>query len=700
MWSRSLVAALAVTMLAAPVSSGVQVLQDEPGDVQYRPVGPVGQDTPWQTADLLGLAVEESPTMLRFVLTVMPPSTVDVRSLQDGIEWVIHFRVGAVAYEVQVYDSPIAGTDDWVRAELRRYSGVGDYTPDRIGYLDATYSPGAGTIMVDVPRADLRDHDDVEITAQDLIANLWVDTRPAVFAISFGGSGPTYGPYDRMPDAGDEDYEIRLGARQSGDARLSTDERLRASNGAATTYFFDVNLTNLADYKDTYALALTDPPAAWSVRLPYDRVDVPANSTVRFPLLVTVPFQHAHGSIDTFLLSAASETDPDSVGRLEIGVEFLATPQPAGHHDTVFLHGNGIVANTLDTPAVYISTSRTLAWMNTLPDDPRAADAPTPAYRYSDGTALQERYGWVFPLDPTLRLGLDFDMDRVGSLLGRFSTGLDVSDAWLEGRLVAVPRGEVSTSPAAYDDLAGARVFAQIPPTNIGTVGQGTGFGVTVEPSREGDLVPPSRDENLVLILWLHGTRAPVPAGDMSTVFLEQGATMQLPLNEYHDPIDEAFSAPDFIHIDARGPVERFVAPGGAVLYELRLLNDGVRDGTFDVTAYGSNADWVTFPAGTTFVAPSTKPVTIPIAVRPPANADEGTSADVVIEAVAREDERMRGLIRLSAIVDSQRAQEADFDDTTEVLAIEEAQQKDSPGVALLAPFLLASVAALLRRRL
>jgi hypothetical protein len=689
-----------VLIVFTPLAAGFQVLQDEPGDLEYRPVGPIGSGTPWQPADLLALDIEETASELRFVLAVLPPADPDARSLQDSIEWVIRFRLGAVAYEIRAVEQPILGSDEWISATLYRYSGPGDTSPDRVTGLEAEYNPHAGQIAVSVLRADLRDEADTEPTASSRLANVFVESRGAFYVVNINGV-PAATPYDRMPDRGDDAYEVLLGAAQTGDVRLATKERVRASNGVGTTYFFDVNVTNLAMYQDTFDLRMSAAPEPWSVRIPYDTITVPGNDTVRFPLLVTVPFAHQHGLLQTFLLEATSRTDAGSVGRLEIGVEYLATPQPAGHHDTAFLHGNGVAGNTLDTPFFYVSTARTLGWMNTRPDDPRASEAATPAYRQSDGNIMDERYGWVFPLDPALRLGLDFDLGRTGVIEGTLQTGLPVTDAWLDGRILGVPRGDVVPNPSAYDSLAGARVFAEIAPTNVGDVDESTAFSAAIVPTAEGDLVPPARDENLLLVLWLHGQRAPVPAGDQSAVALQPGTWMRLPLNEFHDPIDEAFAAPDFIHVQARGPVERFVAPGGTVLYELILTNDGAKDGTFEASVYGTNADWASFPAGRTFAAPAEGSVTIPIAVRAPADARVGDAADIVIEAVAREDERMRGLLRISAIVDPERAVADDVDDAPTVAAIEESQQKDTP--TLPAPWLLA-VAALAafaaRRRL
>lgn len=677
------------------------VLEDPAGDLQLRPVGSAPVDAQWVPTDLLALEIIEWPTEMDFIITHRPQGGADLRTMADGVTWQVRFNVGSVAYMIEAYDSPFYGTRASVIADLYKATTpeqeLGELST-RVTRLPATFDVGAGRITVTVLRADLRDELDVEAGGKrdllNLYAEAWGGYDPAIF-----GEGTWPAMYDRMPDEGLATFDLQHGHAQGGHIQLATAERLRASNGVATTYFFDMNVRNTAEFEDNLALSLGAVPNAWQVRLPYESMVIPANSTVRFPLLLTVPFNHQHGVIDTFLVEARSDRDPDVAGIIELGVEYLAVAQPAGHHPLAYLHGSGADPAPLQGGGlIQWGAARLPGWFNTLEEDPRDPGERLLGVTARGGNLAEPRYGWIVPLDPTLRLGLDFDLDREGRIALNVGTSLPLSDSVFYGFVALIDRGNVTGSAVMYDDFSGVFVVADVTPQAVGDMGaeESRSVETTIVARPEADIVPPGRDQNMVLILWLEGQGSPPLLGYEDRAWIEPGASLELPLFEYHDPIDEAFAAPDFIHIGIAGAQERFVAPGGTVLYDLLLRNDGIRDGTFDLQVYGTHADWVSFPAGSRFVAPSAGEVIIPIALSPGAEAEPGDEVDVVIEAVAREDERMRGLIRIKAVVDEARAVEQDVDDTQQVEEIVAATKKSPMPLSVV---LAALALGLVRRR-
>ena len=119
-------------------------------------------------------------------------------------------------------------------------------------------------------------------------------------------------------------------------------------------------------------------------------------------LLASVPFAHVHGGFSAFNLSAASQNDPGSFALLNMGVLHTPIPQPAGHHDTLYLHpdaqGGGLFSQVFPF---------TTGVMNTENATPAESTQELSMGGTRDGN------GWTIPLNPQLQMGLDFDLSRV-----------------------------------------------------------------------------------------------------------------------------------------------------------------------------------------------------------------------------------------------------------------------------------------------
>lgn len=685
---------LAVLILFAPTAAAVPmtVVTDPAADTELGDAGSVTQR--WKPLDLLRLDLDETGQSFRFLLHVATSEDM-TRTLTDEMEYDIWFRHGTIVYQVAITEWISLTGFSRADADLRRYDEAGGRGHFVAG-LQAVYEVGSGVIVVDVPRHLVVDKDDVEPFRGSLLRDIFVESRLywADWGINSGAS-----PQDRMPDAANGEAPVRLGTEQVGHVRLSSEGRIRGSNGEATTFLWTVNLTNLEEYPDTFTLSLSTPPPAWEVRLPYPKAQVPANSSVQIPILATIPFAHQHGAVETFVLEARSLADGDAVGRLDLGVEYLAPAQPAGHHDTLFIHGRGSDSLTIYVSGDGTSYSDMQAYMNTRPPEPEG-DARAIQGRVADCSSTSPRFGWVAELEPQLRLGLDFDMDGEGLFEGEFTTPLPIDDARLHGRLLVADHYGAQQHARYYDAPAGTITVATLSSETGRDLGQGstTALQAVITPTDEGDLVPFQPEQSLLLVLWLTGESVPACIGLEDQAMLEAGASLKLPLFEYHDPIDASFAAPDFISLISNGPVTRDVPAGGAGLWNLTLRNDGEKDRTFEVTVSGQNTDWVRLPGGDLFLAPGNSSIAIPVAIAPPEGTRQGEKADIIVEAVNVKDPRMRGLLRIVGTVAGVTDGSLVQDDTEAVQAIEEAASKKSP--ALPAALLLGVLAiAVLRRR-
>lgn len=677
-------------LLMVPVVQAVPVLDDPAGDVRMEPAGDAPTER-WDHADLLHLDVEETIRLLRF--TLQTAGTPDAsRTLMDEVYFGIHFRYGTYGYELRVDRyAAVEALNVGASAELYQQTAPGS-TPRLIDRPPVTGDPESGVFQIDVDRELITDEHDVVPYAGSRLTDLRVISRGYW---SFLPGDPAT-PRDRMPDAGLGDVPFHLGVRQEGHIRLSAEERIRGSNGAATTYFWRINVTNLDPvFDDDVTLSLQGVPETWTARLPLSRATVPANASIHIPVLLTVPFAHQHGVVESFLLEARSVRNATGVGRLQMGVEYLEPAQPAGHHDTVHLHAFPAHRPTSLT-VVSVSTgdaSGLELGMNTLPEDPRGSMEPVPGRSDTESESAATRTGWVVPLSSRLRLGLDFDLDRTGTLSVPVEAPLGLTETVLEGHLVLVPWKGFSYRPADYDGFPGVKVLADIGPQSVGALTETQTLEAVIAARPEADHVPHDPDRTLAMLLWLHGNGPPTLTSDQ-TPRIHPGGEMDLPLDEFHDKIEESFSAPDFLQIALNGSTERFLAPGTSLLYDLRIANGGIRSLDLVMEASGQHSDWVEFPAGAYHKVAANDTTGIPVAIRAPPGAESGEVADVVLEAYDASDPRIRGLLRIVATVTDTAGpgdQIPEPDQSLEVDRIEKQNQKTPLGILPIIPALVLS---------
>lgn len=523
-------ATLALLLLAFLPTAAAQapLLQDPAGDVE----GIVGGTAPmpaagtWTAVDLLALNLSEDPAGFTFEVRLQDIGGDEARTDYGNTQ--VRLTHGECTFVVNQYRS----------SDNAAYFGqlylVQDQTSSLVRGLRAERDLVTDRIWTTVDRLDLAC--DGQVPGRG-------DTFTAIRVLTYAGAAGFLGSGvlrvgDTMPDEGEgSEYTVRFGGGIAQGARLETANPYHSSNGEAATYQFDLSAGHDGAEAARYRVFAENVPLGWNVTLPGEFVDLPAGRPVLFPIYVTTVFRHQHGSAESFQLHL-HEVDGERYATVDLGVHFLAVPQPAGHHSQIYLHSNdwagtaGMVNAPLGGTGGYLT-------MNTMEEDP--SDTRKPAIGRSEvaflnsgpGSVGVSRFSWSSCLDPGLRLGLDFDLGRQGTITIPISSTRPLPGAQLTGRLIHLGAGEAPQycSPFEYADRE-TTVLAELDfgSQEIAPDGQAT-YTATVQPLPAADYI--EAEEGALMVLELTLTATGMPVGGTGGANLEPGAWMQLPLNEY-----------------------------------------------------------------------------------------------------------------------------------------------------------------------
>lgn len=604
-------------------SDAVRLLEDAADDItiQYTAPAPPTQGS----MDLRYLDIQETETSVLFTLGTGPNN-----GHHDQSEAFIGFQHGDAEYRLNLEQRNLVGGWWWVSI-LERVEPDGGFSFVSQSQVSTPLAADgqAGWVRAEVPRSDLTDRQGVLPFAGRSLENIWVESR---------GFSVDAQLRDRMPDEGvaPEPYVFQVGPRQRGDVELWSTSPSRASNGEATALIFEVTALNKGSGDLDLRFGAEDVPQGWQVTFPTPLVKLGGGESAVFPVLVQMPFNHVHGATSTVDVTLQSDDDAHE-GRTTLSVIYHAVPQPAGHHDTVWFHSDASPDGL--TPAIHASGFD--VWhgisMNALEE-----------FNADDGVAVPARNGdgyhyWTVPLDPVLQMGLDFDLEDVGTILVPFQSTRPVPDAVLYGEIYV-----------RWQDDAGqfqTLTVADVGPSDAMGINGETLLEAPVTARPEGDLVPYREGANLVLDLRMDRSDAFVGTGPEKPELLS-GGWMQLPLNEYHDPVDDIFRSLQGVSLEAAGPQQRPVNPGETVTFQAGLGYDGP-EVTFDLRLDGVHADQARVLEGPTVRVGGGTTATLTVAVAAPLDASDGTFLDTVLVATKADEPAVQGLLRLVAEVDT-----------------------------------------------
>lgn len=497
------------------------------------------------------------------------------------------------------------------------------------------------------------------------------------------------------------DYEIQVDPRGLGHLLWETDNPIRASNGLATTYVYDVRLVNLADRSDRVVLQLGDVASDWQVFAP-PSVELGPEEIRDIQVGVSVPFKHVHGESDFFTVRAVSQGEASASAEVHLGVVWADVPQPAGHHRTLHFHG-------MDWDL----------WMNTLQEEPAAENPETGESQTElrpnrvsgcflcvdtqQPTASQEAtYEWTFPLRPQLLMGLDFDLSGTvaGELPVRFPFAFEGNGSFDLALLDAQSGAQTTLARQEWDSLSWA-------------TDETVRLALDAAPEPEADRLPFEPGRHLFARLTLQGEEDPVtwaaglpalatdPRGarGAAPVLLRDDAAMRLPLFDYHAEVDrDLLDSYNRLWLRNASAAVKDANPGRTAVLVFEAGNVGERADTVRWSLEGESADWAeVIPARTRLAAGGNATVVVRVDV--PESAREGDAADLLLVGASERDPESQAFQHLLVRVVTNE----DIPDELDLLgeAVDRAKAdsaKESPGVAP-AMLVLAGLAAVAWRR-
>lgn len=673
----AVVAVLALAMVPLPVAQAAEpLLKDNAADTVFvgapgTPPSALGVAGQSESVDLVALAVEETDDELAFALTVAklegnPGGLYSVFFTWRDVEHRVFivrssgtFGNGAAAY------LEILEADEW----------------ERVAPLSLTVDGPKATLTAVVPKVYILDAQKRPPNLGQTLTNVHARADGAIFRARFTDTDDYAASFrDTMPDDSvGVPLTLARGDEQFGHVSLRTDDRVRVSNGGSTTFVFQALLRSNATTEDEFTLALEDLPESWngSVQSP---IRVAANGEKLVTVLASVPFEHKHGGFDSFRVVALSKSDPSSRASLRLGVLHTPIPQPAGHHSELYLHAvpaNGGIFGQVFGPVFPFNRGH----MNTESTHEGEAEGVSMS-GFRDGERT-----WMIPLNPSLRMGLDFDVDRIGELVGAISSRTS-GEATLKATLVLVP---------TEDPFADGVVLAESPATKVVLdMQRPTAFLLPITPTLDADYIPYAPGQNLVLHIAFDNDGPSINGfGPMQPMLLAKDFKLSLPLTEYHDRLTGLGEVQEGLELVADGLVEKVGRPGTVMTYAFDLKNHGA-PATIDLDVAGGHAELGLLVPAQAFELGRGETKRVTLAVGIPGDAATGAEYEVLVFAYAQEDPAKTAIVRTLTRVST--GANATDDEAHLLFAARDAEAK-TPG--FVAPFALMALAvlALSRRR-
>lgn len=544
----------------------------------------------------------------------------------------IRFRHGLQGYRVLIQlflenagtAAASGGASPQTFAQLQEEVETEVYEPlaDAVAEVDI----GAGVVRAIVPRAPILDHNQAPLSIDAKLTGFSATARSmGWFGVPlFTGTtaalvlGPPMA-YDRAPDSYFDDTEYTTTAGpllHKGNLVAGSSDPVRWTNGEATTFVYRIRLTNLqaGDLGVTMSYAGTQPN--WQVAFS-DRFIVPGDSAINVTFHVAIPFNHQHNALHPFEVHF---TTPDNAhtATARLGVFWPPIPQPAGHHNELWFH-----SQQRPTTNPFDPQNEVHAWVSAANAQADVRDemlpVPPDVVRPPDQAGRMEA-AWRMLLEPSLRMGLDFDLTKTGqgTILMDFP--------------VLVQNPELELSIRHYDRRFIIPRVTTISHTTVSLGADASGLTEFTLPEivlrEKADLIRYVEAADLEFNVTLRGT---IPS--VGFVHLEEatprlivdGSGMTLPMFEYHDPLDATFftDASATVEIGELGSA-REVNAGKKIVYNMYLQYDGVFESDFTVELSGHQT-WASVLGAERFTMEPGDRREVAIAVAPPADATPGT---------------------------------------------------------------------------
>lgn len=564
-----------------------------------------------------------------------------------------------------------------------------------------------------VDKWNLRDQQLIPAREGDVIGNIWATSGKSEWdysGVAFTGWCPnpdqptqTWGPgcgFSATDEAGSSSsplgaYTLTKSPEGLGHILLETERPIRASNGLATTYVYELRLFNLDDEPDTVSLAASNIPSGWDVYLP-PRVELEPGEIKNLRMAIGVPFGHKHGESASLQVLAKSERDPQSTSETTIVVYWPQIAQPSGHHPTLYFHSDGW---------------RT--WMNTVPGtgDPEDSGGGVVGARSSSNCTICTRNGepilhergyyWNMYLRPGLFTGLDFEVDK--SINGNLEIAIDETLDTTVATMLTLYR----------EDMEPIIIGMQEQDVSF-TAGESTQIAVDMPVNAAADRIPYEANSALYFFVEVHGDWEGAEDADSSYVtnwFIDinndmdyaaelytSTSSLNLPLLDYHDEVDPGLlDALTRLQLEAPEEIVRAVNPGRTAAYFFEVVNKGDSDDTVEWQVEGPHAEWATVYPEFSKVRSQGK-ATVAIGVHVPEDAAPEEVADLLLVGQSTKNPEAQVFGQFIAYVETGGEIP---DESDRLLALQDtAEETEAKGAPFPVAVALAAVAvALLARR-
>lgn len=659
-----------------------------------------------RSVDILGLKIyDETETSFKVALSM------GLIEEQDQFPFrILYFELETVKYAV--YSALWTGTAPH-QGILARLDPTADWYRT-VEALPTQTDTATQTLIFTVPRELITTAHGAPVQFGQTLANVSAEAIRYYtylwFPLGWDPTGGTY-MYDRAPDTGvGTAYRMTKGLTVHGDLMLHSLDPIRTSNGESTTIVYALNLMNHGKRVQRIQVEASDLPAGWSVRVP-TILELQPGDNVTFPVILSLPFTHDHGQTKTFEVRATSLGNATNWATVRLGVHWTTTPQPAGHHSKLWLH-----SQLLDWDSTHVFTSLfpfRNTWMNPTEQeaDPRMDDANVPAFFNNE--VFELAFGleppsvtewtteWWFPLSPGLLIGLDFDLSREATFSAKVLHKVPVTESRLNATLFYCDPAEAGVETCTSSGLFGGPwgwepLASGTSPPRPANAQEVVPYEVSMRLNPKADLVPYQRGANLGLRIVLTtnlpaNTIGPEPRPELVLKAGDARTQLDLPLFEYHDPIEQFFENVGSLQLSSLVPFEKPLNPGRTAIFRFFLNNTGDAGEAVRLEVHGENAKWATLvgPADVTIAPGASRP--IELAVDAPASARPGERAELFLIAQRQEDPLVVAALRLRATV----VEGTEIPD--EEATLQEVTPQGSPGFEL--ALLLGALAWVARRR-
>lgn len=334
---------------------------------------------------------------------------------------------------------------------------------------------------------------------------------------------------------------------------LYTNEPYFYSNGEAGTFVYNVTLRNNGPAA-VVVLNASNTPNGWDVALP-NALSIGEGEYREFYVITTISGRHDHGETELFTITATSNEDSYQTN---IGIFFPTIPSPAGHHSTLYFHGDPPAGDLLSTPFSL--------WMNTLPDS-EFSDVPHPSV--SSGFEASFEHSWLAQLNPNLQIGLDF---------------IEGGTAWFNGSMnFDAPSVSLEMTSNLYlygkngQDLASSEVVTLPGATKVD-------FAIPMKVKNGVNQIPFEARSNIHLEITVSQIGAPV--SDRITLDLI-GTTLELPLTDFRPEIPDL---PTTIAVEGFPAGIVPLNAGKGTLLELTVQGENEE---YEIQVEGVNSEWI-----------------------------------------------------------------------------------------------------------